>query len=251
MFCRLALLAGYLTSPRAHILWLGWQTANPNDAPVSPALGVGFISMWKTIPGFLHRNRDLNSGPHVCTCVLKCPLNFEDPCTLPKIPLLVLRRWLLLLLSKFIPVVCLKFPMVQIVTRMKLLAKQRRVLRSAVTASLVHAPSQRPPFLPLGWLAQVPYEGCYLVLLYLVSSCLTVVSWKPALFWRRSRGGVDLGEKEGVGVGEMSGRGGGGRNCGQNVLYERTIYFLLKEESYIWVLINFCYLIIPNHAGLQ
>lgn len=62
---------------------------------------------------------------------------------------------------------------------------------------------------------------------------------------------MDLWEKEGVGAREMAGKDGGRKNCSRNELYERRMYFLFKKENYIWLLINFCYLIIPNHNGLQ
>lgn len=37
----------------------------------------------------------------------------------------------------------------------------------------------------------------WLKVLYLVLSCLAVVSWKPALFWKGNEGGVDLRERGG------------------------------------------------------
>lgn len=42
------------------------------------------------------------------------------------------------------------------------------------------------------------YEVFYLVLVYLVLSCLAVFSWMPALFWRLNKGGVGLEERSEV-----------------------------------------------------
>lgn len=46
-------------------------------------------------------------------------------------------------------------------------------------------------------------------------SNLTVVSWRPAFYWRRNRVGVDLGER--TCGGKLAGVDGG-ETCGQNVL---------------------------------
>lgn len=51
-------------------------------------------------------------------------------------------------------------------------------------------------FLSLGCLDKLHYEGFCLVLLYFVLSCLVIVSWRPALIWRKMmRGDVDLGKR--------------------------------------------------------
>lgn len=56
------------------------------------------------------------------------------------------------------------------------------------------------------------------MLLHLVSSCLSITYWRPALFEREKKWEKIWGREE---VGEV-GEGGG---CGWDVFYERRIYF--------------------------
>lgn len=54
-------------------------------------------------------------------------------------------------------------------------------------------PALETPFLLLGCLVQLPYEGVYLVLLCLVLSCLAVFFWRLLFSEEEMEGGVDLG----------------------------------------------------------
>lgn len=75
-------------------------------------------------------------------------------------------------------------------------------------------------------LVQSQYEGFGLVRLYLVLSCLVVLSWRPAFFLKRNSGEVYL-EERGVGGSCKVGREG---NCGLDALYKKRIYFLKKKD---------------------
>lgn len=88
-------------------------------------------------------------------------------------------------------------------------------------------------------LVQSQYEDFGLVRLYLVLSCLVVLSWRPAFFLKRNSGEVYLGEK-GVGRSCKVGREG---NCGLDALYKKRIYFQKKKERHsVLSLLYFPYL---------
>lgn len=80
-------------------------------------------------------------------------------------------------------------------------------------------------FLLLDCLVQFQSEGLSPVLLFLVLSCLVVVSWTPVLSKGKPRGSGSGGEERLKGDGRSGGRG----NCGWNVLYERRIFFKKKK----------------------
>lgn len=56
------------------------------------------------------------------------------------------------------------------------------VLTAGMGVSLTLLPAYETLFLQLGYLVQPQYEGFRLVLLYLVLSFLTNISWRPAPF---------------------------------------------------------------------
>lgn len=90
-------------------------------------------------------------------------------------------------------------------------------------------------FLLLGCLVQPCIWGLWLVLFYFVLSCLDVVSWWLALFWRDTEGGVDLGKRWSVcSALKWMGRG----NCGSEVwekhLSSVFVFFLKKENKVIF-----------------
>lgn len=71
-----------------------------------------------------------------------------------------------------------------------------RLLTVGAGVSLIFLPALGTLFLLLGCFVQPRYEGFCLVALYLVLSCLAVVSCRPDLFWRGNGRGVDLGREE-------------------------------------------------------
>lgn len=83
----------------------------------------------------------------------------------------------------------------------------------------------------LGCLVQPWYDSYCLVLLYLILSCVAVVSWRPVLLWRGNGGGVDPGKTEVV---RGTGWDGGRRNCGRDKLYERRRYLQLNNKILIY-----------------
>lgn len=71
-----------------------------------------------------------------------------------------------------------------------------RFLTVAGGMSLALSPALKTCFLLLGCLAQPRSEGFTLVFLYLVLSCLAIISWRPGLFWR-GNGEVGRGQRGG------------------------------------------------------
>lgn len=80
---------------------------------------------------------------------------------------------------------------------------------------------------------QLWYESFCIALLYLVLSCLVIISWRSALFWKGNGGWVDLGQGEIRGWALVGGKG-----------TEAVI------EMYCWERICFCFIFKEREAKI-